>query len=73
MATTVVAAFVLAQDGPAAATDLLGGFLRAIFGTVAFCFLTALLIEPVGTAGAFPIGVAGSLAVQLVVFATRPD
>jgi hypothetical protein len=71
VATTVVAAFVLAQDGPAAATDLLGGFLRAIFGTVAFCFLTALLIEPLGTAGAFLIGLAGSLVVQLVVFATR--
>ena len=69
VATTVVAAFVLGQDGPAAATELLRGFLRAIFGTVAFCFLVAILIEPLGTAAAFAIGLAGTLAVQLVVLA----
>ena len=73
VATTVVAAFVLGQDGPAAATGMLRGFLRAIFGTVAFCFLLALLIEPLGTAGAFAVGVAGSLVVQLVVLTTERD
>ncbi len=73
VATTVVAAFVLGQDGPMAATGMLRGFLRAIFGTVAFCFLLALLIDPLGIAGAFAIGVAGSLGVQLVVLATQPD
>ena len=67
VATTVVAAFVLAQDGPAAATELLRGFLRAIFGTVAFCFLVAVLLEPIGTAAAFAIGLGGTLAAQLAV------
>lgn len=73
VATTVVAAFVLGQDGSAAATELLRGFLRAIFGTVAFCFLVAMLIEPLGTAAAFAIGLAGTLAVQLVVLAMHRD
>ena len=67
VATTVVAAFVLAQDGPVAATGMLRGFLRAIFGTVAFCFLVAVLLEPLGIAAAFAIGLAGTLAVQVVV------
>jgi len=67
VATTVVAAFVLAQDGPVAATGMLRGFLRAIFGTVAFCFLVAVLLEPLGIAPAFAIGLAGTLAVQVVV------
>jgi Ca2+/Na+ antiporter len=67
VATTVVAAFVLGQDGTAAATDMLRGFLRGIFGTVAFTFLVAVLIEPLGTAAAFTIGLAGTLGVQLVV------
>jgi hypothetical protein len=66
VATTVVAAFVLAQDGPAAASEMLRGFLGAIFGTVAFCFLVAVLLEPLGTAAAFAIGLAGAVPVQLV-------
>ncbi len=67
VATTVVAAFVLAQDGPAAATNVLRGFARGIFGTIAFCFLLAVLIEPLGLAAAFAIAFAGVLAVQAVV------
>lgn len=73
VATTVVAAFVLAQDGPAAATEMLRGFLRGIYGTVAFTFLAAVLIEPVGTAEAFAIGLGGTLAVQLVVLLAGRD
>jgi hypothetical protein len=73
VATTVVAAFVLAQDGPAAAAEMLGGFLRAIFGTVAFCFLVAVLVEPLGTAAAFAIGLAGAVPVQLVVLNAQRD
>lgn len=71
VATTVVAAFVLAQDGPAAATDMLRGFLRGIFGTVAFTFLVAVLIEPLGTAAAFAIGLAGTFVVQLVALGAQ--
>jgi hypothetical protein len=71
VATTVVAAFVLAQDGSAAATGMLRGFLRGIYGTVAFCFFTAVLIEPLGTAAAFAIGFAGSIAVQIALLLAR--
>ena len=71
VATTVVAAFVLAQDGPAAATEMLRGFMRGIYGTIAFCFLTAVLIEPLGTAAAFAIGFAGSIAVAVALLALR--
>lgn len=67
VAMTVVAGFVLAQDGPGATTYFLRGFLRAVFGIVAFCFLLALLIEPLGTAAAFAIAFAGGLAAQLLV------
>lgn len=73
VATTVVAAFVLAQDGSPAATEMLRGFERGIFGTVAFTFLVAVLVEPLGTAGAFAIGLAGTLAVQLVVLVALRD
>jgi Ca2+/Na+ antiporter len=73
VATTVVAAFVLAQDGPAAATDMLRGFLRGIAGTVVFTFLVAVLVEPLGTAAAFAIGLAGTFAVQLVVLVAQRD
>lgn len=73
VATTVVAAFVLGQDGPVAATGMLRGFLRAIFGTVAFCFLVAVLLEPLGIAAAFAIGLAGTFAVQLVVLLAQRE
>ena len=71
VATTVVAAFVLAQDGSAAATDMLRGFLRGIFGTIAFCLLTAVLIEPLGTAAAFAIGFCGSIVVAVCLLLAR--
>jgi hypothetical protein len=71
VATTVVAAFVLAQDGPAAATEMLRGFMRGIYGTIAFCFLTAVLIEPLGTAAAFAIGFAGSIGTAVALLALR--
>lgn len=73
VATTVVAAFVLGQDGPAAATDMLRGFLRGILGTVAFTFLVAVLLEPLGTAAAFAIGLAGTFVVQLVALVAQRD
>ena len=64
---------MLAQDGPAAATEMLRGFLRGIFGTVAFTFLVAVLNEPLGTTAAFAIGLVGTLAVQLVVLVAQRD
>lgn len=74
IATTVVAAFVLAQDGPIAATEMMRGFVRGIFGAVAFSFLVAVLLDPLGTAAAFAIGFAGVLVVQaFVLVALRRD
>jgi F0F1-type ATP synthase assembly protein I len=67
IATSVVAAFVLAQDGPIAATEMMRGFVRGIFGTVVFCFLVAVMLGPLGAAAAFAVGFAGVLAVQAVV------
>jgi hypothetical protein len=42
IATTVVVAFSLAQDGPAASRSLLRGFVRALPG-FALCFFLAAL------------------------------
>ena len=52
---------------------MLRGFLGAIFGTVAFCFLVAVLVEPLGTAAAFAIGLAGAVPVQLVALNAQRD
>ncbi|WP_370965786.1 hypothetical protein [Amycolatopsis sp. cg9] len=65
--TSVVAAFALAQGGPAAAVATMRGVLRGLRGFAAFCFLTAVLAELIG-AWAFAIAVAGAVAVQ---WATR--
>jgi hypothetical protein len=43
VATTVMVAFVLAQDGPAAVRNLLHGFVRALPGFALSFFLAALL------------------------------
>lgn len=67
IATTVVAAFVLAQDGPFASTEMMRGFVRGIFGAVGFSFLVAVLLAPLGAAAAYAIGFAGVLVVQGVV------
>jgi hypothetical protein len=66
IATSVVAAFALAQQGSAGAVLTLRGFLRGLFGFSAFCFLVAVLVEPLGVAAAFGIGLLGAVAVQLV-------
>src|SRR6185312_4370779 len=46
VSNTVLAAFVLALEGPAQTNDFLRGFLRGAFGFVAFCFLVAVLVVP---------------------------
>lgn len=61
--TTTIAAFTHVQRGPAATIAFFHGFLPAIVGFSVFCFAFALLVNPAGTA----LGLAGALAVQLVV------
>jgi hypothetical protein len=66
VSTGVLAAFVLALEGPLHASAVLRGFLRGAFGFVAFCFLVAVLLVPLGTPAAFAIGLCAALAAQLV-------
>jgi hypothetical protein len=66
VSNTVLAAFVLVLEGPAHANAFLRGFLRGAFGFVAFCFLVAVLLIPLGTAGAFAVALCGALAAQLL-------
>jgi hypothetical protein len=66
VSTSVLAAFVLALEGPAPADALLRGFLRGAFGFAAFCFLVAVLVMPLGVAPAFALALCGALAAQLL-------
>ncbi|HEY0813888.1 MAG TPA: hypothetical protein VGE11_11475 [Pseudonocardia sp.] len=70
IATSVVAAFVLAQDGAAAAARLLSGVLIGLFGFATFCFSVAVLVRPFG-AIAFILGSATAVATQIVVVRLR--
>ena len=65
VATSVLAAFVLAQEGSPQATVLLRGFLRGAFGFATFCFLVAVLLPSLGTALSFAVAAAGALTVQV--------
>ena len=67
VSNTVLAAFVLVLEGPAHANAFLRGFLRGAFGFVAFCFLVAVLLGPLGTAAAFTLALCAALAVQLAL------
>ncbi|WP_436534590.1 hypothetical protein [Actinoplanes sp. HUAS TT8] len=64
IATSVVAAFVLAQLGVAATIRTMAGVLQGLTGFAVFCFLVAVLLVPLGTAGAFAVAVAGVLVCQ---------
>jgi hypothetical protein len=64
VATSVIAAFVLARQGSPATVRTLVGLTRGLPAFAAFCFLLAVLLEPVGTAGAFAIAAAGALMIQ---------
>lgn len=66
VSNTVLAAFVLVLEGPVQADTFLRGFLRGAFGFVAFCFLVAVLVIPLGVAAAFTLALLGALAVQLI-------
>jgi hypothetical protein len=66
VSTAVLAAFVLALEGPPYANAVLRGFLRGAFGFTAFCFLVAVLLLPLGTFAAFVLALCGALAGQLL-------
>lgn len=66
VSTSVLAAFVLVQDGPLHMNALLRGFLRGAFGFAVFCFLAAVLLLPTGTFAAFTLALCGALAAQLI-------
>ncbi|MFG2825851.1 hypothetical protein ACGFX4_41290 [Kitasatospora sp. NPDC048365] len=65
--TSVVAAFALAQGGPAVAGATLRGVLRGLWGFAVFCFLVAVLAEPLGGGTAFAIAVVCTLKLQLAI------
>src|SRR4029077_7376664 len=69
ISTSVLAAFVLVQEGSLHANALLRGFLRGAFGFVAFCLLVAVLLVPAGTFVAFAVALCGALAAQLAAWA----
>lgn len=60
----MVAAFVLAQQGPAATIRTMAGVLQGLTGFAVFCFLVATLLVPLGTAPAFTLATAGALLTQ---------
>jgi hypothetical protein len=69
-AASVIAAFALAQGGPAEATRMLAGLLRGLFGFAAFCCALAALVEPVGVT-AFACALVAALVVQAGVGLVR--
>jgi hypothetical protein len=69
-AASVVAAFALAQGGPAEATRMLTGLLRGLYGFAAFCCALAALVEPAGVA-AFACALVAALVVQAGVGLVR--
>ncbi|MBL7494043.1 hypothetical protein I6A60_38170 [Frankia sp. AgB1.9] len=67
IATSVVAAFTLAQAGHPPTATLLRGVLRGLTGFATFCFLVAELVGPAGTFLAFSAALVAAVLVQLVV------
>ncbi|MHB8235545.1 MAG: hypothetical protein ACYDHT_12920, partial [Solirubrobacteraceae bacterium] len=67
VSNTVLAAFLLVLEGPVQLDAFFRGFLRGAYGFCAFCFLVAVLVVPLGVAGAFALALLGALAAQAVV------
>jgi hypothetical protein len=65
IATSVVAAFVHAQQGTDGAVRTLRGVPRGLLGFAVFCLLVAGLVERLGTAATFTVAVGVTLLVQL--------
>jgi hypothetical protein len=69
--TGVLAAFTHAQADTQAVRGLLRGFLFGFFAFALFCFVVAVLVEPLGIAAAFALATLTALLVQLAVLAVR--
>ncbi|WP_045876582.1 hypothetical protein [Pseudofrankia sp. DC12] len=67
IATSVVAAFTLAQHGHQLTAALLRGVLRGLAAFATFCFLVAVLVVPAGTFVAFAAALAAAVVVQIAV------
>lgn len=65
IATSVVAAFTLAQAGHAQTVQVLRGILTGLLGFTVFCLLVALLVDRVGVAAGFGVAGAGTLLTQV--------
>ncbi|WP_203831418.1 hypothetical protein [Actinoplanes palleronii] len=65
IATSVVAAFVLAQQGSPAVIRTLAGAVQGLLGFAVFCFLVAVLVVPIGIPAAFGTALVGALLTQL--------
>lgn len=65
IATSVVAAFALAQLGSLGAVRVLHGVPRGLLGFSVFCFLVAVLVVPLGAGAAFVIALGATLMVQV--------
>ncbi|MEV8513745.1 hypothetical protein [Dactylosporangium sp. NPDC051484] len=65
IATSVVAAFALARDGSAGAVRMLRGVPGGLVGFAVFCLMVALLVERLGTYGAFGLALLVTLIAQL--------
>jgi hypothetical protein len=72
VSNTVLAAFVLVLEGPVQVDAFFRGFLRGGFGFVTFCFLVAVLVIPLGPAGAFLLALCGAVVVQGLARALAP-
>ncbi|MGX7678745.1 hypothetical protein ACSMXN_07585 [Jatrophihabitans sp. DSM 45814] len=70
IATSVVAAFVLAQRGATTAAATLSGALTGLFGFAAFFFCVAMLVNQLGGA-AFVVALGATVAVQVLAAHAR--
>jgi hypothetical protein len=66
IAVSVMCAFVLAEEGSAAAVVLLEGVLRGMTGFAVFCFGIAMLLPRWPPAGAFGVATAAAVAIPLL-------
>jgi hypothetical protein len=69
--TPVLAAFTHAQRGAEEAVVFLRGMTSGLFAYALFCFLVALLLEPLGVGPAFLLAGAASLGLQAALVAGR--
>lgn len=69
--TSVLAVFTHAQGGIAQVGVLLRNFLFGFYGFAAFCFVLAVALPTLTTAGAFGLATAAALTVQAMTFLLR--